>query len=70
MKLSKILCDSGMKLPFMPQLYRFCMVKPMCHVRPIQAMRVEKRAISNLLTTTTSMDCGTESPIASYVLAL
>lgn len=64
-KLSNILCDNGIQLPFMPQLYLFCTVKPMCHFNPIQAIRVENRAISILLTTMMSIACGTERPMAA-----
>jgi hypothetical protein len=69
MKFSKILCNKGMKLPLKPQLYLFCTVKPICHFNPIQATRVEKRAMRILLITITSMVCGTERPIAVFALA-
>lgn len=55
MKLSKILCDSGMKLPLKPQEYRFCTVNPMCHFKPIHAIKIEKSTIISLLTTMMSI---------------
>ena len=71
MKLSRILCDRGIKLPTIPQLYLFCTVKPMCHFSPIQAMIVENRAIKMRLTTMMSIDCGTDRPMAvEYVSCL
>jgi hypothetical protein len=68
MKLSKILCDKGIKLPRMPQLYLFCTVKPICHFKPTQAMSVEKRAINMQLITMIRIDCETDKPIALVIL--
>ena len=70
MKLSRILCDKGMKLPRIPQLYLFWTVKPMCHFNPTQAMSVEKKAINKQLTTMIRIDCETDKPIASVISAI
>ena len=69
MKLSRILCSKGMKLPRIPQLYLFCTVKPMCHFNPTQAMVVENRAINMLLTTMIRIACGTDKPVASVAIS-
>ena len=69
MKLSRILCSKGMKLPRIPQLYLFCTVKPMCHFNPTQAMVVENRAINMLLTTMIRIACGTDKPVASVTIS-
>ena len=70
MKLSKILCDKGIKLPRIPQLYLFCTVKPICHFNPTQAISVEKKAINRQLTTMIRIDCETDKPIASAISAI
>lgn len=64
MKLSKILCESGMKLPLIPQEYRFCTVNPMCHFKPIQAIKIENKTMSNLLMMMISIAWGTDRPNA------
>jgi hypothetical protein len=69
MKLSRILCSKGMKLPRIPQLYLFCTVKPICHFSPTQAISVENRAINMLLTTMIRIACGTDKPIASVTIS-
>jgi hypothetical protein len=58
-----------MKLPRIPQLYLFCTVKPICHFNPTQAISVEKKAINRQLTTMIRIDCETDKPIASVILA-
>lgn len=68
MKLSRILCKSGIYDARIPQEKRFCTVNPMCQVSPHQAMRVEKKVISRRPRTMTAMDCATESPSVRKVL--
>ena len=55
MKLSKILWDKGIQEPLMPQEYLFCTVKPICHFRPIHAIKIENKTMSSLLTTMISI---------------
>jgi hypothetical protein len=69
-KFSNIRCDSGIKLPRIPQLYLFWTVKPMCHVKPTQATSVENKAMRTLLMTITSIAWGTESPMAGFASAI
>lgn len=68
MKLSRILCKSGIYDAYMPHENRFWTVNPICQVRPHQAMRVEKNVISRRPRIMTAMDCATERPSVRNVL--
>lgn len=68
MKLSSILCKSGIYDARMPQEKRFWTVNPICQVSPHQAMRVEKKVISRRPRIITAMDCATERPSVRNVL--
>lgn len=67
MKLSKILCDKGMKAPLRPHEYLDCTVNPICHFKPIHAIKTEYKTMISLLITMISIAWGTDKPSATVV---